>query len=84
MEWKEKGNAAFKAGDYSAAVQCYSKAIESVKENAQNGEIKLEVLYSNRSAAYVKYGKPEEALKDAEECLKISPHWGKAYGRKGW
>lgn len=34
MEWKEKGNDRFKAGDFAAALQCYSKAIEVDKENA--------------------------------------------------
>lgn len=43
----------------------------------------MAVLLSNRSAAYAQYGKAEEALDDAEDCLRIKPKWGKAYGRKG-
>uniref|UniRef100_A0A7S3PQU4 J domain-containing protein n=1 Tax=Aplanochytrium stocchinoi TaxID=215587 RepID=A0A7S3PQU4_9STRA len=84
MEWKEKGNNFFTVGNYGASIQCYSKAIEATKANAADaGNLKLEVLYSNRSAAYVKYGKAKEALEDAEESVRISPTWGKAYGRKG-
>ena len=83
MEWKDKGNAFFKAGNNSSAIQCYTKGLQGVKDGVMVDTSLIKVLYSNRSAAYVRYGKPEEALKDAEEALKLDPHWGKAYGRKG-
>jgi len=40
-------------------------------------------LFSNRSAA--KAGKKEwdQALQDAEQCIKVNPSWGKGYARKG-
>lgn len=83
MEWKDKGNQFFKVGNNSSAIQCYTKGLQGVQEGVVADVALIKVLYSNRSAAYVRYGKPEEALKDAEEALKLDPHWGKAYGRKG-
>ena len=44
---------------------------------------KNHVLFSNRSAARCGLGKFEEALEDAERCVKLAPKWGKGYGRKG-
>eukprot|EP00227_Mantoniella_beaufortii_P008662 CAMPEP_0197596448 /NCGR_PEP_ID=MMETSP1326-20131121/25102_1 /TAXON_ID=1155430 /ORGANISM="Genus nov. species nov., Strain RCC2288" /LENGTH=130 /DNA_ID=CAMNT_0043162949 /DNA_START=21 /DNA_END=409 /DNA_ORIENTATION=- len=41
------------------------------------------VLFSNRSGAYCGCGKYEEALADAERCIRMAPKWGKGYGRKG-
>lgn len=40
------------------------------------------VLYSNRSAAYAKAGKYEEALKDANKTIEINSTWPKGYSRK--
>jgi len=41
------------------------------------------VFFSNRSAAHLSKGDVEEALQDAEACIKLSPAWAKGYGRKG-
>ena len=41
------------------------------------------VLFSNRSAARCGLGRFEEALADAERCVRMAPKWGKGYGRKG-
>lgn len=71
---KDKGNDAFSAGNYSDAVNFYTKAIEIDSGN--------HVLYSNRSAAYAKAGKYDEALKDANKVLDISPSWVKGLSRK--
>lgn len=68
-ELKQKGNEAMKATDFDTAVQCYSEAIELSPEN--------HVLYSNRSAAYMKLDKFEEALQDAEKTVEMKEDWGK-------
>lgn len=75
QEEKAKGNAAFQAGDFSTAVQHFSKAIELSPADA--------VLYSNRSGAYASLKQFENALKDAEMCVKLKPDWAKGYSRKG-
>ena len=40
-------------------------------------------LYSNRSAAYLKMGDNENALKDAEKCISLNADFHKGYSRKG-
>ena len=37
----------------------------------------LSTLLSNRSATYMELNKLEEALRDAEEVVRIRPHWVK-------
>lgn len=41
------------------------------------------VLLSNRSAALAGLGRFDDALADAERCIRAAPKWGKGYGRKG-
>lgn len=72
---KEKGNAALTAGKFEEAIQAYSEAIKLDESN--------HVLYSNRSAAYLKAGRLQDALSDAEKTIQINPSWPKGYSRKG-
>lgn len=72
---KEKGNAALAAEKFDEAIQSYSEAISLDPNN--------HVLYSNRSAAYAKAGKYEQALKDADETIAKNSTWPKGYSRKG-
>ncbi len=68
-EWREKGNAAFNAGRYRQAVQCYTNAIEQDATNR--------LLFSNRSRAYLKLGLYEQARLDARVCIDIDPRWSR-------
>ena len=68
-ELKQKGNEAMKAGEYDSAIGFYGEAIGLSRDN--------HVLYSNRSAAYMKAEKYNQALKDAERTIEIKPDWGK-------
>lgn len=74
-ELKEKGNQALNAEKFDEAVAAYTEAITLDGQN--------HVLYSNRSAAYAKAGKFQEALEDAETTIKLNPSWPKGYSRKG-
>jgi stress-induced-phosphoprotein 1 len=74
-ELKTKANAAFSAGKNDEAIQLYTQAIGLDDKN--------HVLYSNRSAAYAKANKYEDALKDAEKCISLKPDFMKGYSRKG-
>ena len=51
------------------AVECYTEAISLDPSN--------HVFYSNRSAAYAKDKKYEQALSDAKKCVELKPDWGK-------
>eukprot|EP00924_Labyrinthula_sp_SR-Ha-C_P010712 augustus_masked-scaffold_49-processed-gene-1.15-mRNA-1 protein AED:1.00 eAED:1.00 QI:0/-1/0/0/-1/1/1/0/427 len=85
QQWKEKGNEFFALRAYGSAIQSYSKAIALIQKSKRLNEkgIELFKLFSNRAAAYLKYGKAQLALLDAEESLKLNPKFGKAFGRKG-
>ncbi|CRK94060.1 CLUMA_CG007583, isoform A [Clunio marinus] len=72
---KERGNAALTAGKFDEAIQAYTEAINLDETN--------HVLYSNRSAAYLKAGKLQESLNDAEKTIEINSKWPKGYSRKG-
>ena len=77
-EYKAVGNACVQNGMYTASIKHYSAAIERDPEN--------EVLYSNRSAAYLQstlLSGPSSALKDANKCISLKPSWFKGYLRKG-
>ena len=76
--WKERGNAAFKAGDHETAIAAYSKGIEA-GSGAQNPEDCA--LYSNRALCAQKLGRFEEATADAEICVALKPDFPKGYQR---
>lgn len=68
-------NEACQNGDFNKAVQLYSDAI-----NLDSGNY---VLFSNRSAAYLKQGQFALALDDASKTRELQPNWPKAYFREG-
>ncbi|KAK9838651.1 hypothetical protein WJX74_000655 [Apatococcus lobatus] len=80
LEERNKGNEAFKLQKYDEAHAHYTEALKrgppSVNEEAYK-------LYSNRAACYTKLGAWNEGLKDAEECIRLNPSFGKGYSRKG-
>ena len=76
-ELKQAGNAAFREGRFTEAVQRFSAAIESL--GAEAGA----TLFSNRSGALAALGRYSEALADADHCLSLDREWAKGYSRKG-
>uniref|UniRef100_A0A7S3FZP4 Uncharacterized protein n=1 Tax=Palpitomonas bilix TaxID=652834 RepID=A0A7S3FZP4_9EUKA len=77
MEKKEKGDAAFKCGDYNKAISLYSEALKHIEETEKYK------LFSNRSAAHTKTRNFKAALKDADQCITLKPEWTKGYYRRG-
>jgi len=73
--YKEKGNAAFKAGNHAKAIEYYTYATELDPKNP--------VFFTNRSTAYFKMGKFDKSLRDANKAIKVDSKWAKGYYRKG-
>jgi stress-induced-phosphoprotein 1 len=71
---REEGNTAFKGGDFAAAVKLYTESIKRAPSDARG--------YNNRAAAYMKLMALTEALKDANDAIKVDPTFVKAYIRK--
>ncbi|KAK0244398.1 hypothetical protein EDD85DRAFT_807910 [Armillaria nabsnona] len=71
---KEKGNAAFKAGDYATAVGHYSSAIVNDRKDY--------TLPLNRAAAYLKLGKHDDAERDCTTVLSLNASNAKALFRR--
>ncbi|KAK6640668.1 hypothetical protein RUM44_012365 [Polyplax serrata] len=75
---KEEGNENFKQGNYRAALKLYTKAIECTPGETDEKCI----YYKNRAAANLKLGKFEQAVKDTDKALNISPRDPKALFRR--
>jgi tetratricopeptide (TPR) repeat protein len=73
-ESRKKGNEKFMSGSFIEAITFYDRAIEL------NPECHLSL--SNRSLTYCRLQKYDQALLDAEECIRINPEWAKGYLRK--
>jgi tetratricopeptide (TPR) repeat protein len=76
MEYKDKGNGMYKAGDYEKAIEWYSRAIEA----GASSKITV-VCYSNRSAAQTLKRRYVEAEADAKTCMSMSPEFPRGYCR---
>lgn len=88
---KAKGNEAFVAGEYAQALLLYTLALDKADELpdvADNNDKKeslfpRHVVYSNRSACFLKLGHHEKALADGIEAEKLDPTYVKGTFRKG-
>mmetsp|Transcript_6163 Transcript_6163/g.11020 ORF Transcript_6163/g.11020 Transcript_6163/m.11020 type:complete len:587 (+) Transcript_6163:63-1823(+) len=74
-QFKAAGNKALQSGDFTEAIENYTKAIDADGTN--------HVYYSNRSAAYLKKGDGNNALEDAMSTIGVNPEFSKGYSRKG-
>lgn len=75
---KEQGNVAFKNGDWLRALECYSNALDLLKENNREKSI----LYKNRAAVYNKLGEFKNAICDCSASLNIVADDPKALFRR--
>ncbi|XP_061407059.1 tetratricopeptide repeat protein 12 isoform X2 [Lethenteron reissneri] len=67
---KERGNNAFREGDFASALARYSEGLDACRD--------LEVLYTNRAQTFLKLGRPAEALADCEWALRCNERSVKA------
>lgn len=76
---KQDAAEAWKKADYQGSIEHYTTAI-----NHGNGDKEfLKVIFSNRSAAYLKVNQVEKALQDGQKCIDLDQNWSKGYTRKG-
>ncbi|NWY15008.1 TTC12 protein, partial [Aphelocoma coerulescens] len=68
---KEKGNEAFREGDFALAIRRYTEGLERLKDKQE--------LYTNRAQAYLKLHEYEKAISDCEWALKCNKNCLKAY-----
>ena len=68
-EAREQGNALFKEQKFAEALKSYTEATKRNPKDPKN--------FSNRAAAYAKLMALPEALKDAEEAIKLDPAFSK-------
>lgn len=80
---KAEGNEAWSKGDYLKAVEHFTSAIEQTPSDESSHKDFLKIIFSNRSAAYLKMGRSPAALKDANKCIQLDQDWPKGYTRKG-
>lgn len=76
---KERGSKAYKNGNFVAAVVAYSEALAAASES----DPERHLYYSNRCAAHLQLGKVDDALADAEGCVRLKPDWAKGLSRLG-
>lgn len=75
VAFKKKGNEAFAAHDWPAAVGFYTKAIEK--------DGKQPTYYCNRAQAHIKSEAYGYAIADATKAVELDPNFVKAYYRRG-
>ena len=73
-EYKNQGNAEFKANNFTKAIENYTKAIDSFPTESS--------YYANRAACYLSLKKYLKCIEDCNETLKYDPKHIKALKRK--
>ncbi|RID44445.1 hypothetical protein BRARA_I01237 [Brassica rapa] len=68
LNFKKKGDVAFRHKDFANAAECYSQFIEG-------GTMVSPTVYARRSLCHLMNDMPQEALNDAMQAQVISPAW---------
>ncbi|CAG8769293.1 3134_t:CDS:2 [Gigaspora margarita] len=70
--------------DYESAIEEYSKALSILQSNPETKKASdfSALVFSNRSASFFQRKKWKDAVKDAEQVIRIRPEWAKGYFRK--
>lgn len=76
---KNKGNKLFKLGKYDAAIENYTKAIETCPDSNKE---ELSTFYQNRAAAYENLKNFEHVVEDCSKALDLNPKYIKALTRR--
>lgn len=79
LQWKEKGNDAFKARDFDLAIQYYSLAIAHCPDHDTEN---LSTFFGNRSASYFAEEEYELVVADCSSALENKPDYLKVLARR--
>ncbi|KAG8374373.1 hypothetical protein BUALT_Bualt11G0125200 [Buddleja alternifolia] len=69
---KKHGDAAFRAKDFTTAIDCYTQFIDG-------GTMVSPTVYARRCLSYLMSEMPNEALGDAMQAIVVSPEWPSAF-----
>ncbi|KAJ8537160.1 hypothetical protein K7X08_035561 [Anisodus acutangulus] len=84
LEAKLKGNECVSKGEYPNALLFYSQALRLAPVDMDDMEVNLAaLLYVNRASTLQKMGLLLECLRDCSRALRVSPHYAKAWFRRG-
>lgn len=72
-KYKDQGNKEFKNGNYTQAIEYYTKAIAHQKEKT---------FFTNRATCFFHLEKYNKCISDCNEAIAMDPSFGKAYYRK--
>lgn len=78
---KAEGNKFFASGDFEKALECYTNAIEEVREKRDVSKADRAVLYNNRAACNLKLGRYDQAAADANHTIELDRYNSKAHVR---
>ncbi|XP_062200888.1 uncharacterized protein LOC133903496 [Phragmites australis] len=83
-ELKARGNVCFSRREFGEALGFYSQALRSVPISSDGMDVNLvAAIYVNRASTMHKLGLLEECLRDCNRALAVSPHYAKAWYRRG-
>eukprot|EP00667_Euglena_gracilis_P007954 EG_transcript_8039 len=75
VDWKRAGNAHYGAGEYAAAVECYTRALAAQPTD--------KLLYGNRAQALLRLHRCEEAAADSLRSTTLDCNFARGYIRTG-
>ncbi len=75
LSLKEEGNKFAETGDWSKALNCWKRAIDSDSENF--------LLYELSAQAYLSLGMTMLAITAAEKCVDLNPNWSEGFQTLG-
>lgn len=75
VEHRSEGNRQFQRSEVAQSISSYTAALEKSPRD--------HLASSNRSHAFFRDNRLQEALEDAERTIGMKPDWGKGYFRKG-
>jgi import receptor subunit TOM34 len=79
---KKKGNALYRQGQYSEAVEEYTSALRMLNPDVRPHSSVYSSVLANRAAAWLKLGNCEECIKDSSESIRLRPDFVRAYVRR--